>query len=187
MLKRALLTLLALATFAPVVGHSPAVAGPPAYRVDAFIKLCGVNVGCKIDPLPHPWIGNNIYNTTGYHQKVHHRLNIGRGIRYWITFQNEGTQTDTYTLDGCAGNKQFKILQVLVGKWKVPVGIDAEHIDYKFKHDTWKFTLKPDRHVAITLNFLTDDPNLTYSCRMTVTSQGDPTKQDTVVAITTTF
>jgi hypothetical protein len=39
----------------------------------------------------------------------------------------------------------------------------------------------------LTLNFLTDDPWLTYSCPMTVTSQGDSSKQDTVVAITTTF
>ncbi len=90
-------------------------------------------------------------------------------------------------MDGCTGNPHFKILQVLVGKWKVPIGIDAEHIDYKFKHDAWTFKLKPGRHIAITLNFLTDDPGLTYSCPMTVTSQGDPSKQDTVVAITTTF
>jgi hypothetical protein len=76
---------------------------------------------------------------------------------------------------------------VLVGTWKVPIGIDAEHIDYQFKHDTWKFTLKPGAHIAITLNFLTDNPGLTYRCPMTITSQADPTKQDTVVAITTTF
>jgi len=187
MFRRALLTLFAVAAFAPMAGHTAAVAGPPAYRPDAFIKLCGVNSGCKIDPLPHPWVGNNIYNTTGYHQKVSHRLDNGRGIRYWITFQNDGTQTDTYSLNGCTGNQHFKILQVLVGKWKVPIGMDAEHIDYQFKHDTWTFKLQPGAHIAITLNFLTDDPNLTYTCPMTVTSHGDPTAKDRVVAITTTF
>jgi hypothetical protein len=186
MMKRSLVMLLVLAAFSQML-VAPAGASAAPYRPDAFIKLCGVNVGCLIDPLPHPWFGKNIYNTTGYHQKVHHRLDNGRGIRFWITFQNDGTQTDTYSLDGCTGTKHFKILQVLVGKWKVPVGIDAEHIDYQFKHDTWKFTLKAGAQIAITLNILTDDPNLTYRCPMTITSQGDPTKQDTVVAITTTY
>ena len=187
MMRRSLVTLLVMAACSQMLVTSAGAASPPAYRSDAFIKLCGVNVGCLIDPLPHPWFGKDIYNTTGYRQKVHHRLDNGRGIRFWITFENDGTQIDTYSLDGCTGNKNFKILQVLVGKWKVPVGIDAEHIDYKFKHDTWTFTLKPGARIAITLNFLTDNPNLTYRCPMTVTSQGDPTKQDTVVAITTTF
>ena len=142
MIKRSVVTLLVVVVFSQMLVASVG-ATPPPYRPDAFIKLCGVNVGCLIDPLPHPWVGKNIYNTTGYRQTVHHRLDNGRGIRFWITFQNDGTQTDTYSLQGCTGNKNFKILQVLVGLWKVPIGIDAEHIDYQFKHDTWKFTLKP--------------------------------------------
>lgn len=187
MMKRALATLLIVAALPQMLVVPSGAASAPRYRPDAFIKLCGVNSGCLIDPLPHPWLGNNIYNTTGYHQKIHHRLNNGRGIRFWITFQNDGTETDTYSLDGCTGNKNFKILQVLIGKWKVPIGIATEHIDYRFKHDTWTFSLKPGAQIAITLNFLTDNPNLTYRCPMTMTSQGDPTKQDTVVAITTTY
>jgi hypothetical protein len=186
MVKRSVVTVLVVAAFSQtIVSHVGASA--PRYRPDAFIKLCGVNSGCLIDPLPHPWHGNNIYNTTGYHQKVHHRLDNGRGIRFWITFQNDGTETDTYSLDGCTGNKNFEILQVLIGKWKVPMRLDAMHIDYKFKHDTWTFTLKPGAQIAITLNFLTDNPGLTYRCPMTMTSLADPTKHDTVVAITTTF
>ena len=145
MVRRSLVTLLAVAAFAPVfVQPVAAAAAAPAYRPDAFLKLCGVNSGCLIDPLPHPWVGNNIYNTSGYHQKVHWRLDNGRGIRFWITFQNDGTQTDTYSLDGCKGNKHFQILQVIVGKVKVPTGIwEAPHIEDQFKADTWTVTLKP--------------------------------------------
>jgi hypothetical protein len=191
MVRRSLVTLLVVAAFAPVLlPQAGAAATAPAYKVDAFLKLCGVNTGCLIDPLPHPWVGNNIYNTTGYRQKVHHRLDNGRGIRFWITFQNEGGQTDTYSLQGCKGNKNFQILQVLIGKYKVPMGVDATHIDDQFKHNTWTFTLKPGGHIAITLNILTYDPSdsgLSYRCPMTVTSQGDPTQQDTVIAAMTMY
>lgn len=183
------MTLLALVALSGVFAPSQgAAASPPAYRPDAFLKLCGVNSGCLIDPLPHPWVGNNTYNKTGYHQTVHWRLDNGRGIRFWITFQNDGTQTDTYALHGCTGNKHFKILQVIVGKVKVPTGPwEAPHIEDKFKANTWKTTLKAGEKIAITLNILTTDPNLTYRCPMTITSQGDPTKQDTVIAAIATF
>jgi hypothetical protein len=191
MVRRSLVTLLVVAVFAPpFLPATGATASVPPYKVDAFLKLCGVNVGCLIDPLPHPWVGNNIYNTTGYQQKVHERLDNGRGLRYWITFQNEGTQTDTYSLQGCKGNKNFQILQVLIGKYKVPMGVDATHIDYQFKHNTWTFTLKPGGHIAITLNILTYDPSdsgLSYTCPMIVTSQGDPTVQDKVIASMTMY
>jgi hypothetical protein len=187
MVRRGLVALLTVVAFVPSLGH-PAAAASAAYRPDAFIKLCGVNSGCLIDPLPHPWVGNNVYNETGYHQKVHHSLDNGRGIRFWINFQNDGTQTDTYSLNGCKGNKNFEILQVIVGKVKVPTGpYEAPHIEDQFKADTWKVKLQPGAHVAITLNILTDNPNLTYNCPMTITSAGDPTKQDTVVASITTF
>jgi hypothetical protein len=187
MVRRGLVVLFAVVALAPSFTQT-ARAGSPAYRPDAFIKLCGVNSGCLIDPLPHPWVGNNVYNTSGYQQKVHHSLDNGRGIRFWITFQNDGTQKDTYSLDGCKGDPNFKILQVIVGKVKVPTGpYEAPHIEDQFKADTWHVTLKPGGHVAITLNILTDNPNLTYNCPMTITSAGDPTKQDTVVASITTF
>jgi hypothetical protein len=191
MVRRYLVTLLIVAAFSPMGLPSAGATSTAPYRPDAFIKLCGVNSGCLIDPLPHPWVGNNIYNTTGYHQKVHHRLDNGRGIRFWITFQNDGTQTDTYSLHGCKGNKNFQILQVLIGKYKVPTGpYEAEHIEYQFKHNTWTFSLKSGAHIAITLNFLTYDPSdsgLSYRCPMTVTSMGDPTEQDTVVAAMTMY
>jgi len=188
MLRRALVTVIALVTLLPAYAPSTAHATAPAYRPDAYLKLCGVNSGCLIDPLPHPWVGNNVYNTTGNHQKVHWRLDNGRGIRFWITFQNDGTQTDTYSLDGCRGNKHFKILQVIVGKVKVPTGpYEAPHIENQFKADTWTTKLKPGKKVAITLNVLTTDPNLTFRCPMTITSQADPTQHDTVIAAITTF
>jgi hypothetical protein len=91
-------------------------------------------------------------------------------------------------LNGCTGNKNFQILQVIVRKVKVPTGpYEAPHIEDQFKADTWKTTLRLGAHIAITLNILTVNPNLTYNCPMTITSAGDPTKQDTVVASITTF
>ena len=191
MVRRSLATLFAVAALSAWLAPSASAGAAASYRPDAFIKLCGVNTGCLIDGLPHPWVGNNIYNTSGYRQKVHHRLDNGRGIRFWITFQNEGTQPDTFSLHGCKGNKNFKILQVIVGKVKVPTGVhEKPHIEDQFRANTWTVALQPGAHVAITLNILTYDPSdsgLTYNCQMTITSQGDPTKKDTVVASMTMY
>ena len=162
-------------------------ASAPAYRPDAWIKLCGVNTGCAIDPLPHPWHGKNVYNTTAWHQTARERLDNGRGVRYWIMFQNDGTQSDTFLVHGCKGTKNFQILAVIVGEYKYPVGAGSTHITQEFIDNTATFTVAPGKHVAITLNILTHDPNLTYRCAVTITSSGDPTLKDTVAAVTTSF
>jgi hypothetical protein len=31
-----------------------------SYQPDGWIKLCGINIGCVIDPLPHPWLGKDV-------------------------------------------------------------------------------------------------------------------------------
>jgi hypothetical protein len=183
--KRVLFVLLLAALCAPTFAI-PAGATAPAFRPDAWIKLCGQSTGCVIYPPPHPWQGNNVYNTTALHQTVRQRIDDGEGVRFWILFQNDGTQTDTYTVHGCKGNKDFLINAVIVGEYKVPVW-KPKHITEQFKNNTAKFTLAAGKHVAITLNIVTVKPNLAYRCPVTITSKGDPSLKDTVAAAMTTF
>jgi hypothetical protein len=184
MLRRSLLVLLALALCPP---QAPARAAAEPYRPDAWIKLCGQSTGCVIDPLPHPWLGKDRYNTTAYHQTHRDRIDNGEGIRYWITFQNDGTEADTYRVNGCAGTKEFRVLAVIVGKHKAPIGWGSVHITDEFRHDTATFDLAAGAKVAITLNIVTDNPGFTYRCPVTIVSQADPTKKDTVAAVMTSF
>jgi hypothetical protein len=165
----------------------PAGATPASYRPDAWIKLCGQSTGCVINPLPHPWLGNNVYNTSALHQTVPQRIDDGEGVRFWILFQNDGAQSDTFSVHGCTGNKNFIINAVIIGEYKVPVWAPKKHITEKFKANSAKFTLAPGKHIAITLNIVTRIPNVSYRCPVTITSAGDPTLKDTVAATMTTF
>ena len=186
-MKRTLLVLVIVGLTAQAFVTSSASAGSPPYRPDAWIKLCGQSTGCTINPPPHPWKGNNIYNANAKGQTIFQRIDNGEGVWYWLTFQNDGTTKDTFDLTGCTGNKNFKILRVLIGKYKVPVGVSAVHITRQFIHSNYKFTLKPGGHVAITLNMVTVNPNLHYRCPVTITSEGDSAKSDTVAVKIKTF
>jgi hypothetical protein len=186
-MKRTLLVLVVVGLAAQAFVAPSATAGSPPYRPDAWIKLCGQSTGCTINPPPHPWKGNNVYNSNAKGQTIFQRIDNGEGVWYWLTFQNDGTTKDTFDLSGCTGNKNFKILRVLIGKYKVPVGVSAVHITRQFIHSNYKFTLKPGGHVAITLNMVTVNPNLHYRCPVSITSEGDSGKSDTVAVKIKTF
>ena len=194
-------TILALLLLLPTALSAHAAASPAAspqaalrgadYRPDAWIKLCGLSTGCTIDPLPHPWLGRNVINTTGRHQTVHVRMEDGEGVRFWITLENDGALEDTLTVQGCQGNRRFLVNKVLLGKHKRPEAGTTE-ITGAFKHGTasWDFPPSSDGHHAVfTLNIIapTTAEGVSYRCEMTVSSAGDPTATDTVVATMTTY
>ena len=162
-------------------------AGPASFRPDGWIKLCGQSLGCAIDPLPHPWLGKNIYNTTGRKQTVAVDVNEGEGVRFWITLENDGSQADTLGVQGCSGNRTFEVNRVLLGKHKRQ-DAGATDLTKRYKRGTLTFDLDPGQRVVFTLNIITHfDKGVTYLCDTAVHSQNDPTALDTVVAKMTTF
>ena len=164
---------------------------PPDYRPDAWIKLCGLSTGCTIDPLPHPWKGRNVYNTTGARQTVSVRMEDGEGVRFWILLENDGGLADTLVVQGCQGNRRFLVNKVLLGKQKRPRA-GTTQITEEFKDGTasWSFPPTTTRKRSVfTLNIIapTTAEGVSYRCKMTVHSEGDPTITDTVVATMTTY
>jgi hypothetical protein len=162
-----------------------------SYRPDAWIKLCGLSTGCTIDPLPHPWHGNNVYNTTGRRQTVAVRMEDGEGVRFWILLQNDGALADTIVVQGCQGNRRFVVNKVLLGKQKRPKAGTTD-ITRAFKNGTAAFSFPPSsehKHKVFTLNMIapTTAEGVSYRCRITVHSKADPTVTDTVVAKMTTY
>jgi hypothetical protein len=156
------------------------------YRPDAWIKLCGQSTGCTIDPPPHPWRGNNVYNTTGRHQTIRQSIDNGEGVRYWILVQNDGAVDDTVTVQGCSGNRYFIVNKVLLGKQKRP-NWRAKDLTKRFKNGTLSFTFGPssqDEKKIFTLNIVTSNAavGVSYRCRITMSSQADPSITDTIVA-----
>ena len=186
-MKRTLLALVVVGFAAQSFLAPSATAGSQPYRPDAWIKLCSQSTGCTINPPPHPWKGNNLYNSSADHQTIFQRIDNGEGVWYWIMFQNDGTTKDTFDLTGCTGTKNFQVLRVLIGRYKVPVGVSAVHITDQFIHSNYSFSLQPGAKMVITLNMVTVKPNLHYRCPVTITSEGDPSKSDTVAVKITSF
>ena len=188
MINRAIvLAVLLLMTLASEIGPAGATTG--AYRPDAWIKLCGLSTGCTIDPLPHPWKGNDIYNTTGAKQTITHGIEEMEGIRVWIRLQNDGTSDDTLVVQGCQGSKHFTVNKVLLGKQKRPK-FGTTDVTKEFKNGTLTFPLSAsDADSAVfTLNIIatTKTQGVSYRCPVTISSQGDPTLTDTIAVKLTT-
>jgi len=160
-------------------------------RPDAWIKLCGLSTWCTINGLPHPWRGKDVYNTTGRHQKVGVKMEDGEGVRFWMTFENDGVVADIYTIKGCRGTRRFKVNKVTIGFTKGPKS-GTELINSQFKNGTATFPIEPapsgDR-IKLTLNIIapTTAEGVSYRCPITVTSQNDPAMTDTILARMTTY
>jgi hypothetical protein len=158
-----------------------------ASRPDAWIKLCGQSLGCVIDPLPHPWRGNNIYNTSANRQTERDDINEGEGIRYWIAIQNDGGQQDTIYVQGCSGNQDFKLHAVLVGRHKGLRPPGVENVTDEYKRGSLSFDLAPGQAKFITVNIITQvRKHVTYRCETSLRSSNGGGR-DVVAAIMTTF
>jgi hypothetical protein len=169
----------------------PASATTSDYRPDALIKLCGLSTGCTIHPLPHPWKGNDVYNTTGVGQSLDIGIEEGEGVRYWILFQNDAALGDTLVVQGCKGNSRFKVNRVVLGFVKRP-DAGATKVTSRFLDGTLSFDLpaaSPTSKVALTLNIVatTKKYDVSYRCPITIHSAADPTIKDTISATMTTI
>lgn len=180
--------LLVLAASLLALSVSPVARGQEAStQPDGWIKLCGINIGCVIDPPPHPWLGKDVYNTTGRRQTASEDLNDGQGVRFWIVLQNDGAEADTFAVQGCAGTDVFIVNRVLLGKHKAQ-DPGAEDLKRRYIQGTLTFDLEAGEKVVFTLNILTTAvEGVTYRCRTGFTSQADPTMQDVVVARMSTY
>jgi hypothetical protein len=172
-------------------GPAHATTTPIPYRPDAWVKLCGLSTGCTINPLPHPWKGKDVYNSSGANQKIAVRLDDGEDVRFWLTLENDAEADDTLIVDGCKGTHLFQIIAVKVGFLKRP---DWRPLDITagFKNGTATFDFPPasqGKTVGLTLAFIapTTAEGVSYRCPVTIRSQSDPTVSDTLVVKMTTY
>ncbi|MFL5737339.1 MAG: InlB B-repeat-containing protein [Actinomycetota bacterium] len=171
--------------------HSVGARFDRSYRPDAWIKLCGQSTGCTIDPPPHPWRGRNVYNGNGKRQTISQAIDNGEGVRFWITTQNDGASADTISVQGCKGNRYFPVNKVLMGEQKAP-HYGVANVTKEFVNGTLSFNFgssSQNQPKVFTLNVITSPKavGVKYRCPITVTSQGDPSLSDTVIAVMSGF
>jgi hypothetical protein len=185
---------LSMLVLAAICASTLAVAGPASatsdYRPDAWITLCGLSTGCTIHPPPHPWRGDDVYNTTASGQSLDIKIEEGEGVRYWITFQNDGALGDTLVVQGCQGNARFTVNRVVLGEVKRPSAA-ATKVTSRFLDGTLSFDLpaaSASSSAVITLNIIatTKKQGVSYRCPVTVHSTADPSLTDTIAATMTT-
>jgi hypothetical protein len=177
-----LLVLLTVALVLPAPAQ--ALTAVPDYQPDARIKLCGWGDTCEHAP-PHVYRGNDVYNRTGSHQTASVSMQDGTDVRFWILLQNDGALADTFTLKGCAGTGIWVVRVVNIGWFKKASW--APIITKKWKRGTATFDVPATgtRHnIAITLDIWahTDLEDASYTCRIVVTSAGDPSARDVLLA-----
>jgi hypothetical protein len=156
----------------------------PDHQPDAWIKLCGWGDTCEHAPV-HPWRGDDVYNRTGERQTARVSMQDGTDVRFWILLQNDGALADTFSLRGCPGNKVWVVRVVNVGWYKKASW--APIITTEWKNGTATFDVPPTgtkHNVKVTLDIWshTDSETASYTCRVVVTSQGDPSQRDVLLA-----
>ena len=92
-----LAALLGAMVASPVLARSnPSGVHPSAvvHRPDGWVRYEGLWSGYDYYPDPKPWVGNNIYNTTGAYQTAKKRLvgaySDGAYVAFAVTIQNDG-------------------------------------------------------------------------------------------------
>jgi hypothetical protein len=154
------------------------------HRPDGWVKLCGAGDNCDKAP-PHPWRGEDVFNSAGAKQMVNAGVEEGNDIRFWINVENDGTQADSFTVQGCKGNAGFVVRVVNIGAHRHAE--PATVITSQFENGTATFSFPPSstkQNTVFTIDIWAKTAvfGVSYSCPVTITSTGNTTMTDKVVA-----
>lgn len=139
--------------------------GPANARPDAMIKI-----GTE------PYLGNGAYNTNGSSQTTIRSVTAGTTLTYVIKVQNDGNNTEPFTLSGPGSNDRFQLTylagttditsQVVAGTYQTPAVAPGANTKIKL-------TIKVKAGAPAGANI---------AARVKATSTIDTTKKDVVVA-----
>jgi len=144
-------------------------AKPGVFKPDLLIK--GQAKGAR-------YIGNNFYEGSGSHQRIHQFVKQGGRTWAWVKVQNDGKTKDAIVVGGRVAQAGFKATYWFNGK----------NISTKIAHHGYTFTLAPgaQRVIKIVVHaFPTAAKGKERSWQVIGRSTGNPLKRD-VVKFTTT-
>ena len=120
------------------------------------------------------YVGNGVYNATATNQIKTLKTNAGKTVSFSVRVENDGSDTDSYTVDGGAGAKGYTVSYF--------VGVT----DYttKVTNGTYTFSLAPGSYKSITMKVKVGSAGkASWSSLVKVTSGHEPTKLDAVKGV----
>jgi tripartite motif-containing protein 71 len=120
------------------------------------------------------YAGNNIYNSTGTKQTKTQSTTAGHTISFQVKVENDGNESDTYSLLGSASSTGFAVTYL----------IGTTDVTAKVKAGTYQFPLGKGQTKLLTVRVAVSKAKATSkTISVTATSVHDPTKEDVVKAI----
>jgi uncharacterized membrane protein len=120
------------------------------------------------------YAGNNVYNTTGTKQTKTQSTQAGHTISFQVKLENDGNQSDTYSLLGSPSSTGFAVTYL----------IGTTDITAKVKAGTYQFPLGKGQTKLMTVRVAVSKAKATSkTIAVTVTSVHDQTKVDVVKAV----
>lgn len=120
------------------------------------------------------YAGDGIYNTTGTGQTKSLKAAVGQTVSFKIMVQNDGSDTDTYTVSGPGSGKGYTVTYFL----------GTTDITSKVTAGTYKVSLAPTTSKIFTLKVKVGSSAATSrAMRVKATSGHDPTQLDAVKAV----
>jgi hypothetical protein len=160
-------TLLVLSFLLTPVPLSGSAGASTTYQPDESIKLLNQST----------WRGDNVYNTTGFHQTSPLKVERTTTSDFTLRTQNDGTSMDSIALSGCGDAPGFSVHYVTSAGRDITAAVNAGTFVFSdlaaggSKTITLAVSVLPVAKVSMTL-----------SCPVTATSQSETSKQDVVRA-----
>jgi DNA-binding beta-propeller fold protein YncE len=120
------------------------------------------------------YAGNNVYNTTGTKQTKTQSTQAGHTIAFQVKLENDGNESDTYSLLGSASSTGFAVTYL----------IGTTDVTAKVKAGTYQFPLGKGQTKLLTVRVAVSKAKATSkTISVTVKSVHDTTKVDVVKAV----
>ncbi len=166
-LRTSLTILLVLTFLLTNVALTRSAGASTAYRPDENIKLLNQTT----------WHGDNIYNTTGFHQISSLTVERGTTNDFDVRIENDGTALDSIGLSGCGDIPGFSVHYATSAGRDITAEVTAGTFVFS------EVAAGGSKTVTVAVSVLpVAKVNTTLTCLVTATSQSDTSRQDAVRA-----
>ena len=120
------------------------------------------------------YVGKDVYNSSGQKQTITETVQHGNQKTFDVRIQNDGLQSDSFTVSGCHSTPRFTIT------YKQGTVITPEVVAGTYLIGPLDPALTTT--IYVTIHVKASGEGKTKSCKVTTTSQADTTRSDSVVA-----